>query len=204
MQTGRGFERLVNFTDAVVAIALTLLVLPLVETPAQFTVDDGLAAVWTAVGPQVVAFLISFLVIWSLWRAHHRIMEHFRAYDGLVMTLHLLWLLTIVLLPFTTELLSSPLDERAAVPVYLVNLLVSTAALCALELRGRRRPTLLDDSEPVRQWLADRLSWTTQAIILLALALSFIHPAIGLWTLLLLTADGAFDRRARRRRRAAW
>lgn len=203
MQTGRGFERLVNFTDAVVAIALTLLVLPLVEIPARFTAADGLADVWTAAGPQFVAFLLSFLVIWSLWRAHHRIIEYFGAYDRLVMSLHLLWLLTIVLLPFTTEVLSSPLDERAAVPVYLVNLLVSTAALFAIELRGRRRPTLLNDSEPVRQWLTDHLSWTTQAIILLALALSFIHPAMGLWTLLLLTVDGAVDRRAHRRRRVA-
>ena len=52
----------------------------------------------------------------------------------------------------------------------------------------------------MRQWLADRRTWSTQAIILLALILSFVQPALGLWSLLLLTVDGAVERRLRRRR----
>lgn len=48
MRTERGFERLITFADAVVAIALTLLVLPLVELPGELAEGQGLGAVFTA------------------------------------------------------------------------------------------------------------------------------------------------------------
>lgn len=203
MQTGRGFERLVNFTDAVVAIALTLLVLPLVEIPAEFRDGEGIAAIWDRYDQQFWTFLLSFAVIWKLWQAHHALLEYFRGYDRLVVALHMVWLFTIVVLPFTTELVSSQIALSGSVPVYLINLLVSTAALLGLELRGRANPTLLHAENPeVRRMLAEQVRPTTQIIIALAVAVSFVRPVFGLWTLLLLTVDNLIDRRLIRRRPA--
>ena len=203
MHTGRGFERLVNFTDAVVAIALTLLVLPLVEIPDEFAGNLTIGEIWREYDAQFLTFLLSFLVIWTLWKAHHRTMEYFRGYDRAVTSLHMLWLLTIVVLPFTTELVSSPdVALRGSAPVYLVNLAVSTLALLGLELRGRAAPGLLHaERDEVRQWLAGGVGWSTQGIILLALVVSFIQPGAGLWCLLLLIFDGSIDQRLRRRPR---
>lgn len=204
MRTGRGFERLVNFADAVVAIALTLLVLPLVDIPGELTNDTGLGDIWHEYQGQFLAFLISFLVIWNLWRTHHRILEMFRAYDRGLMTLQMIWLLTIVTLPFTTELLSSALTDRIGVPLYLANLLVSTAALFGMELRGRRHRELLHtDHAEVTAWLSEPTSWLTQAIIVLALVLSLFAPTAALWSLLLLTVDGVVEGWLSRRRRTA-
>lgn len=195
MRTGRGFERLVNFADAVVAIALTLLVLPLVDIPADLRRDTGLGEIWTEYRAQFLAFLVSFLVIWNIWRSHHRTLELFRGYDRWLMSLQMLWLLTIVTLPFTTELLSSPMDERISVPFYLANLTISSAALSAMELHGRRHPELLHaDSPEVASWLRDRATWFTPVIIVLALVLSFFVPTAALWSLLLLTIDGVVER----------
>ncbi|HEY3480343.1 MAG TPA: TMEM175 family protein, partial [Streptomyces sp.] len=104
MRTERGFERLITFADAVVAIALTLLVLPLSEIASELSQDTSVGAVFSQNGSAFGSFALSFVVIWVLWSAHHRTMEYFHAYDGVLLQLTLVWLLTIVLLPFVTQL----------------------------------------------------------------------------------------------------
>lgn len=112
MRTERGFDRLITFADAVVAIALTLLVLPLVEIA---------------------------------------------TYDGVLLRPTLVWLFTIVVLPFVTQLLAGGTYERGAAPVYDGVLLVSSLALIGMAWWGHRRPELLHrDSAEVREWLAAR------------------------------------------------
>jgi uncharacterized membrane protein len=77
MQTTRGLDRLVFFTDAVTAIAITLLVLPLVDSVTE-AAHAGLSAE-QFIGNNVAAiagFALSFLVIARLWIAHHSTFEH--------------------------------------------------------------------------------------------------------------------------------
>ena len=111
MRTARGFERLVNFSDAVIAIAVTLLVLPLVEIPAELTADESFVDVLSDHRAELGAFLLSFLVIWTFWDAHHQIMEHFRGYDHAMMRLHMVFLFTLIPLPFSTQLISSQVPQ---------------------------------------------------------------------------------------------
>ena len=103
MRTERGFDRLVNFSDATVAIAMTLLVLPLVDLGGASGQHDTLWELLSANAYEIFGFVLSFLVIWSLWVNHHRVMEYFAHYDSTVMGLHLVWLLTMVTIPFTTR-----------------------------------------------------------------------------------------------------
>jgi uncharacterized membrane protein len=81
---------------------------------------------------EVSAFVISFLVIWVLWTSHHRTMEYFDAYDAAIMRLTMLWLFTIVVLPFTTQLLNSEAYRHGAVPLYIGVLLVSSLCLLGM------------------------------------------------------------------------
>jgi uncharacterized membrane protein len=82
MGTTRGLERLIFFTDAVTAIAITLLILPIVDAVPEaaaenFTIQRFLGEHW----PQLLTFLISFLVIARLWISHHSIFEHVARYS---------------------------------------------------------------------------------------------------------------------------
>lgn len=97
-------ERLTFFSDAVAAIAITLLALDL-PVPTGGTAAEFLAALQENAF-DYVSFLISFVAIGTHWRIHHRVYRHVRRADGAVAQLNMLWLLLIVLNPFFTRLLN--------------------------------------------------------------------------------------------------
>ena len=199
-----GFDRLVNFSDATVAIAMTLLVLPLVDLGGTTEAGESLWGLLQKNATSIFGFVLSFLVIWSLWVNHHRLMEYFADYDSTVVGLHLLWLLTIVSIPFTTELLTNDdLFEHGAIAMYVAVLLVSAASLHLLGLRGRQHPELLHDRPEVTRWRAAPYTWTMPAVLALILAIVIIFPSVGAWPLLLLFVDGLVENRIAERRRIA-
>jgi uncharacterized membrane protein len=103
ISSGRAFDRLVNFADAVVAIAITLLVLPLVGIPGP----SGNETVWTVLNDNlgsIIAFLVAFYIVASLWVAHNRVMNQLRAYDGFVLWLNIGWLAGIAFMPWAAAM----------------------------------------------------------------------------------------------------
>ena len=102
----RATDRLTLFSDAVVAIAITLLAIDL-PVPEGGTVP----LFWESVrhnGGHYAAFLISFFAIAAAWRDHHDIFKYVRRVDSRLRMLNTLWLLMIVLNPFATNLLTAP------------------------------------------------------------------------------------------------
>ncbi len=101
----RVVERLTIFSDAVVAIAITLLALDL-PVPEGNTVS----AFWSSVRQNdghYAAFLISFFVIAAAWGNHHDLFRYARRFDPRLRTLNMVWLLMIVLVPFATRMLTA-------------------------------------------------------------------------------------------------
>src|SRR5271166_4690531 len=98
-------ERLIFFSDAVVAIAITLLALAL-PVPHAVTSRALFKAMW-AEHDWYFAFLISFVVIANHWRSHHRLYRNVTRLDHRIITINLFWLLLIVITPFATRLLSA-------------------------------------------------------------------------------------------------
>lgn len=97
-------ERLTFFSDAVVAIAMTLLAL-------ELPVPEGLsmAELWHSVSHswfEYAAFVLSFFVIAQQWSGHHRLFKYVFATDRTLVVLNFLWLFAIVVTPFATKLLS--------------------------------------------------------------------------------------------------
>ncbi|MEE3849553.1 TMEM175 family protein [Gordonia sp. LSe1-13] len=200
-QTEEGFRRLIAFSDAVVAIALTLLVLPLAEIPGEIRDSTSIGAVLRDHQPALVSFAVSFVVIWVLWRNHHRMMENFRAYDRTLFELHFLWLLTIVVLPFATALMDNIHIERANA-VYIGVLAVSVLSLVAMTEWGARHPALLDDNADTGVWIAQRTGLASCVLLAVALAIAIAFPKVGVWPLVLLFFSGPLEQLLRRLRRA--
>jgi uncharacterized membrane protein len=138
----RALARVTAFTDAAVAIALTLLVLPLVDVAKEAAGTP----VFTLLGrhdDDLLAFVLSFFVVVVFWRAHRRIFERVVRLDEPLLTLNVLWLLGVVFLPVPTAVLTFEGEgEDTATVLYLANLLF--VAMMGLALTGwlRLRPGL--------------------------------------------------------------
>ncbi len=136
------------FSDGVLAIAVTLLVLdlhvPLPSTMHGTTLWSALADEW----PAYAAYITSFLVIGIIWVNHHAVFELIERVDRIALFLNLLLLMTVVAIPFTTALLSEFLlaggaDARTAALVYSGVMLAMSCGFAALYSYIARHPPLL-------------------------------------------------------------
>ncbi|MFC4553734.1 TMEM175 family protein [Georgenia faecalis] len=195
--TDRGLDRLVNFTDAAVAIAITLLVLPLVDL-----VTDGearsVAATLVDGRGTFLAFAVSFVVIAHFWVGHHRLFEHLRDYSNAILWTNFLWLASIVLIPFTTQLLGDlSTDTRAGNALYIGVLVVTSASLALIEWLAVRSPEL--QRPEVRGRLDAWGAVVSIGLLLVALVLNLLAPRIGMLWVALLFLTAPLARLLRRR-----
>ena len=101
--TERNPERLVFFSDAVFAIAVTLLVLEIRPPEDTRHLLHGLAALW----PSYLSYAITFLLIGQVWANHHVMFDHIRSADRTVLFLNTLLLMDIAFLPFAASVLAA-------------------------------------------------------------------------------------------------
>ena len=125
MNHGAQLERLKAFSDAVFAIAITLLVIE-VHVPRLDTLDDAayLAAL-AHLGPSFMGFVLSFLTIGALWMAHHRLFGVLESYEPRLMWPNMLLLMVIAFMPFATALMSSNPIARVPEVFYSATLLAA-------------------------------------------------------------------------------
>jgi uncharacterized membrane protein len=197
---GRGFDRLVNFSDAVVAIAITLLVLPMVDSvsgeatgSARRLLEDN--------GSRLFAFALSFAVIATFWLAHRRLFEAIDGYTGPLLWANMAWLLSIVFLPFPTEMVGVQGTDDALVRfLYIGTVLVTAATLMSVEVIVARTPRIWIDPRGVDVDLVG--GFANLAALALALVVGVAVPAIGMWALLLRLAEPLLTRMVRGRFRS--
>jgi uncharacterized membrane protein len=116
-------ERLILFTDAVFAIAITLLVIEIrVPELHHATEADAVHALLRLI-PKFIGFFISFFVIAVYWVAHHRIFRFVHRLDNGLIWTNLFFLLGIVLMPFTTAYQSEYSMLRTPWIVYSLNIM---------------------------------------------------------------------------------
>ena len=102
----RAFDRFVNFTDAVVAIAITLMVLPLLDIAGPGPDETVWQILAKNAGP-LFAFAIAFTIVARNWLVHNQIVNAMRAYDPAVFWLNIAWIASITLSPWVTAMYGS-------------------------------------------------------------------------------------------------
>ena len=189
----RDFERFLTFIDAVVAIAVTLLVLPLVDVVSQLKTGGSVRGLLGEDKALIGAFFLSFVVIANLWLTQHRMLRHVIAANVPLTRLLMLWTLTIVFLPFPTALVAGP-DGAGGQPVtqllYVGTMAVSSFVLGLVCVVLARNPSLRESDET-----PDALrAFATAAAFVAALAAMLLVPPVSYWPLLLLlVSDRAVD-----------
>lgn len=179
-------ERVVFFTDAVVAIAMTLMILPLMEAVAD-AADEGLDA-WDYVRENVdplISFLLSFVIIARFWRSHHRLFAKVEWEVPGLFALNVAWLIAIVFLPVATSMTGLMTPSDSVFAVYIGTMLVAALLMAAMIVLLRRHPEVWRAGEQVPAELV-LSAFIVCGLMAVALLLAVLVPGLGYFALLVL------------------
>jgi uncharacterized membrane protein len=132
---GQDLSRIAAFSDGVMAVAITLLVLN-IETPS--VAEDDLGEALVDLLPSVLAYLLSFALIGRYWVIHHQLFSKFVRFDGRLVMLNLLFLMLIALVPFSTDLYDQYTDAPLAAAVFAGSLAVAALVHCAMTVHATK------------------------------------------------------------------
>jgi uncharacterized membrane protein len=174
--------RVEGFSDGVLAIAITLLVLQLGTNEGSGSLAERLGDEW----PFYLSYFISFVNIGVVWLNHHKVVSRLARVDHTFLVLNLVLLMVVAVLPFPTRVVGEELasgtavDQRTAAVLYGATFLAASIAFYALwrwALAGRRlvRPDVPDQLNRVRT-LRFALAIPLFAI---PCALAFLAPIAG-------------------------
>ena len=123
-------ERLAALSDGLFAVAMTLLVLDLKVPVAQGIESDQalLGALWQ-LAPRLVVYLMSFLTLGIFWVGQQAQLSHFARSDRHLTWIHLVFLFSVSLMPFSTSLMAEFITLRTALLLYWLNILALGAVL---------------------------------------------------------------------------
>ena len=193
-----GFDngRVEAFSDGVIAIAITLLVLEirLPDTSGQ-SLAVGLEREW----PAFAAYAVSFLVIGIIWINHHAMLRSAKAFDRPALFANLALLATVAVIPFPTRLVADYLrqgyDGRVAVAVYGATMFAMSVAFTVLWLTLTREDAdlLHEHLEPAAARAAIRRFSVGLAVYAVATGIAFVNAYLALTVHALIALYYCFD-----------
>jgi uncharacterized membrane protein len=127
---GRSLERLAALSDGIFAVAMTLLVLDIHIPSAEAIHSEAeLYRALTAMAPQWIAYLMSFLTLGIFWAGQQTQLNHIREGSRDLTWIHMGFLFWVTLVPLTTRLLAEFITYRMALLLYWLNILLLGAVL---------------------------------------------------------------------------
>ena len=183
------YDRVLFFSDAIFAIAITLLAVELRRPPAG--VGTGKAGLFTGgVGNSLLGFGISFAVIGLFWLGHHGLFRYIVALDRPLIGLNLLFLGTIAFLPYPTQVLADYGDRPSVVIFYAACAGVAGLAEGAIWVYAAARPELVDPSaQSVRLLFTLRVA-RIPVVFAISIPVALVSPNLAQYTWILILVFG--------------
>jgi uncharacterized membrane protein len=194
---GRSVERLAALSDGIFAVAMTLLVLDLhIPTAAQVHGEGELLAALAALGPQWIAYGMSFLTLGIFWAGQQTQLNHIGQGTRDLTWIHLGFLFTITLMPLSTRLLAEFITYRAALGIYWLNILAAGSMLYWSWSHATRAGLIKSDtSEEVRSSICRRIL-IAQSFYAAGAALCVINTWVSIGAIVLVQLNYAVAPRA--------
>jgi uncharacterized membrane protein len=183
-QKRTAYDRLINFSDAVIAIAITLLAIdiriPRIEDPA------GLGPAVLNLLPQIAIFALSFIVVASFWYGHHRLFRFINRYDDRLLWLNVLFLMGVAFLPVPSAALGEHGPEQPVVIFFAASYIYISLAEYALWRYASNHHRLIKPDVPahVIRYVSDRLL-VPSAVFAVSILIALINPLLAMLSWLL-------------------
>lgn len=179
--------RVETLSDAIFAFAMTLLILSIkVPSINPRLAQDLLASALIKLWPEFVAYIISFIVITIFWLNHSNSFNHIERVDPTLMIFNTLFLITVVIIPFSTNLAGDYENVQTAVFFYEANIfLAGLFAAWAWWYATAKHRLVAHDLDVKHIKVTRRAIAVIPLISLVAMGLSFLSPLGSLLTYLL-------------------
>jgi len=174
-------ERMIFFSDAVFAIAITLLVIeikvPHIETGIS---DPVIFNELLHLLPKFFGFVLSFFIIGIYWTVHHRLFGFLISYDNKLIWLNILFLFSIALMPFTTALYSEFYQPHINIPFLVYTLNTILTGFCSyllvkhMAFSKNKITEGFDDKYLIKTYIAR--SWMMPVVFTIGLIISYLVP----------------------------
>jgi uncharacterized membrane protein len=182
------YDRVLFFSDAVFAIAITLLV---VDIRVPDVVEHASEELSKSAG-KILSFVISFLVIGLFWMGHHSLFRYITAFDRRLIFLNLLFLGSIAFLPYPTALIFAGSTHEPAAPVFYASCVAGAGLLeLAVWLYATHTKGLVPASvSPAFRRYETAQLLPTPVVFGLSIPVAFIAPGVAPFTWILLVPIG--------------
>lgn len=168
-----GVNRVEAFSDGVIAIIVTIMVLELRAPEAE-----NIGALWQ-LWPTFVAYALSYAYVAIYWVNHHRLFGHVRGVSNGLLWANIALLFSLSLVPFSTAYLGEHHFARDAALLYLATLLLPSLTYAILQRTVRRAGIEGREAETYHR-ATTRKGIAAVLIYLLGLPLAFVAPWLGI------------------------
>ena len=167
------FGRIVAFTDGVMAVAITLLVLNL-EVPDVR--PDELDEALRELDSSFLAYVLTFALVGRFWVIHHNLFETLERFDGRLMVLNLVFLMLIALMPFGMDLVDSYPDASIAIATFAVILSLTSLTHWTMTTHALRSDFVHAQRLRDTRRFGSIMSLGVPAVFLMSVPVAFASP----------------------------